>query len=126
LEFRRVLFRSSDLQYDGLQAYVDIDRDAAARLGVSVSAIAGALQNAFAQRQIATLFTQANQYRVILEVGPEHAEGLSALQTTYVPTASGQPVPLSSVARVTQRPAALLINHQGQFPAAKIGRASCR
>ncbi|AFT72529.1 Multidrug RND efflux transporter, permease protein MdtB [Alloalcanivorax dieselolei B5] len=111
---------ASDLQYDGLQAYVDIDRDAAARLGVSVSAIAGALQNAFAQRQIATLFTQANQYRVILEVGPEHAEGLSALQTTYVPTASGQPVPLSSVARVTQRPAALLINHQGQFPAATI------
>ncbi|PHS67806.1 MAG: multidrug transporter subunit MdtC [Alcanivorax sp.] len=111
---------ASDLQYDGLQAYVDIDRDAAARLGVSVSAIAGALQNAFAQRQIATLFTQANQYRVILEVDPEHAEGLSALQTTYVPTASGQPVPLSSVARVTQRPAALLINHQGQFPAATI------
>ncbi|KAF0810968.1 RND transporter, Hydrophobe/Amphiphile Efflux family protein, partial [Alcanivorax sp. S71-1-4] len=111
---------ASDLQYGGRQAYVDIDRDAAARLGVSVSAIASALQNAFGQRQIATLFTQANQYRVILEVDPAHAQGLAALQTTYVPTAAGMPVPLSSVARVTQRPAALLINHQGQFPAATI------
>jgi len=111
---------ASDLQYGGRQAYVDIDRDAAARLGVSVSAIASALQNAFGQRQIATLFTQANQYRVILEVDPAQAQGLAALQTTYVPTAAGMPVPLSSVARVTQRPAALLINHQGQFPAATI------
>ncbi|KAF0803748.1 RND transporter, Hydrophobe/Amphiphile Efflux family protein [Alcanivorax xiamenensis] len=111
---------ASDLQYDGRQAYVDIDRDAASRLGLNVSDIATALQNAFAQRQIATLFTQANQYRVILEVDPEHARGLAALQTTYVPTADGTPVPLSSVARVTQRPAALLINHQGQFPAATI------
>ncbi|AJD50036.1 multidrug RND efflux transporter, permease protein MdtB [Isoalcanivorax pacificus W11-5] len=111
---------ASDLQYGGRQAYVDIDRDAAARLGVSVSAIASALQNAFGQRQIATLFTQANQYRVILEVDPAHAQGLAALQTTYVPTAAGRPVPLASVARVTQRPAALLINHQGQFPAATI------
>ena len=111
---------ASDLQYGGRQAYVDIDRDVAARLGVSVSAIASALQNAFGQRQIATLFTQANQYRVILEVDPAQAQGLAALQTTYVPTAAGMPVPLSSVARVTQRPAALLINHQGQFPAATI------
>ncbi|MCK0536863.1 multidrug efflux RND transporter permease subunit [Alcanivorax quisquiliarum] len=110
---------ASDLQFDGRQAYVDIDRDAAARLGVSVSAIASALQNAFGQRQIATLFTQANQYRVVLEVDPAHADGLSALQTTYVPSPAG-PVQLASVARVSQRPAALLISHQGQFPSATI------
>ena len=111
---------ASDLQQQGQEAYIDIDRDAAARLGVSVSSIADTLQNAFGQRQIATLFTQANQYRVVLEVDQRHATGLSALQNLYVPTASGQPTPLSSVATVKQRQAPLLINHQGQFPSATV------
>ncbi len=107
---------ATDLQTRGLQAYVEIDRDAASRLGVSVSNIANALQTAYAQRQIATLFTQANQYRVVLEVDPEYARGLKALENTYVASNSGKPVLLSTLAKITQRPAALLINHQSQFP----------
>ena len=111
---------ASDLQTQGLQAYVDIDRDAAARLGVRVSDIAAALQSAYGQRQIATLFTQANQYRVVLEVNPDYAQGLKALETTYVSNSAGQPVLLSTLAKVTQRPTALLINHQGQFPSTTV------
>jgi multidrug efflux pump len=107
---------ATDLQTRGLQAYVEIDRDAAARLGVSVSNISNALQTAYAQRQIATLFTQANQYRVVLEVDPDYAQGLKALENTYVASNSGKPVLLSTLAKITQRPAALLINHQSQFP----------
>lgn len=111
---------ASDLQQQGREAYIDIDRDAAARLGVSVADIADTLQNAYGQRQIATLFTQANQYRVVLEVDQSQARGLEALQSLYVPTASGTPAPLISVATVKQRAAALLINHQGQFPSATL------
>jgi multidrug efflux pump len=111
---------ASDLQNQGLQAYVEIHRDQAARLGVSVAQIANALYSAFGQRQIATLFTQANQYRVVLEVDPSRGDGLAALETTYVPTRTGGPVPLSTVATVTQRPTPLLVNHQGQFPASTI------
>ncbi len=111
---------ASDLQNEGLQAYVEINRDQAARLGVSVSDIANALYSAFGQRQIATLFTQANQYRIVLEVDPSRSEGLDALDTTFVPTRDGGPVPLSNVATVTQRPTPLVINHQGQFPSATV------
>lgn len=107
---------AADLQSRGLQAYVEIDRDAAARLGVRVSDIAGALQTAYGQRQIATLFTQANQYRVVLEVDPGYAQGINALQHTYVASSTGTPVLLSSLARISQRPAPLLINNQEQFP----------
>ncbi len=105
-----------DLQEEGLQAYVDIDRTAAARLGITVSQIGTALQSSYSQRQIATLFTQANQYRVILEVDPEQAQGLDALDKLYINSASGEPVPLSAIAKISQQPAKLLINHQGQFP----------
>lgn len=111
---------AADLQSRGLQAYVEIDRDAAARLGVKVSDIANALQTAYGQRQIATLFTQANQYRVVLEVDPDYAQGIAALQNTYIATSSGQPVLLSTLATTTQRPAPLLINHQSQFPSTTI------
>lgn len=106
-----------DLQQQGLQAFIDIDRTAAARLGISVSQVGAALQSAYSQRQISTLFTQANQYRVILEVDPAQAQGIAALDKLYLTTASGTAVPLSAVAKVSQRPAKLLINHQGQFPA---------
>lgn len=105
-----------DLQQQGLQAYIDIDRTAAARLGINVSQISTVLQSAYSQRQITTLFTQANQYRVILEVDPDQINGVDALNKLYISTGSGTPVPLSAVAKVTQRPAKLLINHQGQFP----------
>ncbi len=105
-----------DLQQRGLQAYIDIDRTAASRLGISVSQVGAALQSAYSQRQISTLFTQANQYRVILEVDPLQAQGVDALNKLFLTTASGGTVPLSAVATVSQRPATLLINHQGQFP----------
>src|SRR5512135_2007630 len=111
---------ASDLQNDGLQAFVNIDRDAAGRLGVSVAAIDNALYDAFGQRLISTIFTQSNQYRVVLEVKPEFQAGPAALDGIYVPTASGQQVPLSAVARVEERETPLLINHVGQFPAATV------
>jgi multidrug efflux pump len=111
---------ASDLQNRGLQAYIEIDRDAASRLGVTVADIDDTLYSAFGQRQISTLFTQASQYRVVLEVDPQLAQGPHALANVYVPTRSGRPVPLSSIASVTQRPATLLISHIGQFPAATI------
>ncbi|GAB3291861.1 multidrug efflux RND transporter permease subunit [Parahaliea aestuarii] len=108
---------ASDLQQGGMEAYVDIDRDAAARLGLDVTDVADTLYNAFGQRQIATLFTQSNQYRVILEVDPALFSGPDSLRQIFVTTASGTPTPLSSVATIRQRSAPLLINHQGQFPA---------
>jgi multidrug efflux pump len=111
---------ATDLQSNGLQAFIDIDRDAAARLGVKVSDIAGALQTAYGQRQIATLFTQANQYRVVLEVDPDYAQGIQALANTYVASSSGQPVLLSNLATISQRAAPLLISHQSQFPSTTI------
>ncbi len=111
---------AGDLQTDGLQAYIDIDRDAAARLGIRTSDVSTALQNAFSQRQISTLFTQANQYRIVMEVDNRYAGGLDAFATTYIPSASGKPVPLAAIASISQRRAALLINHQGQFPAVTI------
>lgn len=111
---------ASDQQEQGLQAFVDIDRDAAGRFGVSVAAIDSALYNAFGQRLISTIFTQSNQYRVVLEVAPQHKLGLDALNKLYVPGTNNVQVPLSSVAKVTERIAALSVNHVAQFPAATI------
>ncbi len=111
---------ASDQQDQGLQAYVDIDRDAAGRLGVSVAAIDSALYSAFGQRLISTIFTQSNQYRVVLEVAPSFRQGLDGLQRLYVPGANGVQVPLSSVARFSERQAPLAVNHVAQFPSATI------
>lgn len=111
---------AADLQQRGMQAYVEIDRDAAARFGLDVTDIANTLYNAFGQRQIATLFTQSNQYRVIMEVAPQFAGDPESLRRLFITTADGGSVPLASVARVQQRTAALLINHQGQFPATTV------
>ncbi len=122
---------ASDLQNQGLQAWVQIDREAAGRLGVTVASIDTALYNAFGQRLISTIYTQASQYRVVLEAAPEFRRGPRALDGLYVPgstttTVNGTPatttvqVPLSSVAQVVERPAALAINHVAQFPAATI------
>jgi multidrug efflux pump len=108
---------ASDLQDQGLQAYVQIDRAAAGRLGVTVAGIDNALYNAFGQRLISTIFTQSNQYRVVLEVDPALRQGPAMLQGLYVPSTTGVQVPLGSVATVAERPAALAINHVGQFPA---------
>ncbi len=108
---------ASDLQDRGLQAFVDIDRDAASRLGVRVSAIDDALYDAFGQRLISTIYTQANQYRVVLEVSPRFQVGPEALGQIYVATADGRQVPLSSLASIRERNTRLVINHAGQFPA---------
>ena len=114
----------SDLQNKGLQAYVTIDRAEASRRGVSVAAIDTALYNAFGQRQISTIFTQSNQYRVVLEVAPQMALGPEALAGIYLPVtgkgANAEPVPLSSVARVEERSVPLTVNHVGQLPAATL------
>jgi len=111
---------SSDLQQQGLQLYLEIDRDAAARLGVTMSAIDNTLNSAYGQRQIATLFTQANQYRIVLGVDPRYARNPADLDRLHVATASGDQVPLTSLARVIERPGPLLISHQAQFPAATV------
>ena len=108
---------TSDLQSNGLQIFLDIDRDAAARLGIEVSAITDALYDAFGQRQISTIFTQASQYRVVLEAEAGDRLGPQALEQIFVQGEGGTPVRLSSLARLEQRSAPLLINHIGQFPA---------
>ncbi|KUM03557.1 MdtB/MuxB family multidrug efflux RND transporter permease subunit [Chromobacterium subtsugae] len=111
---------ASDLQDKGLQAYVNINRDTASRLGVTTAAVDNALYDAFGQRLISTIFTQTNQYRVVLEVDPQHQRDPLSLKGIYVPTASGGPVPLDAVATIEERPASLAINHLGQFPTATI------
>jgi multidrug efflux pump len=111
---------ASDLQNEGLQAYLEIDRDSAARLGVTVAAIDNALYNAFGQRLVSTIFTQANQYRVVLEAPPGLQRSLTALDNLYVTSSTGAQVRLMAVATVSERHAALSINHAAQFPAATI------
>ena len=134
---------ASDLQDQGLQAFVSIDRDTAGRLGVTPAAIDNALYNAFGQRLVSTIYTQASQYRVVLEVKPEFQRGPTALNDIYVPASgvqqtnnngsaqvtnsTGAPtvsganqIPLSSVATITEQPGALAVSHLGQFPATTV------
>jgi len=111
---------ASDLQDRGLQAFVEIDRSTASRLGITPAAIDNALYNAFGQRMISTIFTQSNQYRVVLEVQPEYQKGPAALNDIFVTSADGQQVRLSALARVSEHTAPLSINHLGQFPASTI------
>ncbi|BFM08436.1 multidrug efflux RND transporter permease subunit [Halioxenophilus aromaticivorans] len=111
---------ASDLQQQGAEVYVDIDRDAAARLNLDVTDIADTLYNAFGQRQVTTLFTQASQYRVIMEVDPRFADNPESLRSLFVTNGDGSAIPLANVAEIKQRRAALLINHQSQFPATMV------
>ena len=111
---------ASDLQDQGLETYVEIDRDAAARLGVTPAAIDNALYDAFGQRLVSTIFTQSNVYRVVLELRPGAAQGPGPLAGLYVAAVNGNEIPLASVARVSQGTSPLAINHLGQFPAATI------
>jgi len=111
---------ASDLQDRGLQAYVDIDRDQAARLGITTATIDNVLYSAFGQRLISTIFTQANQYRVVLEVSPDKQQGIAALNNIYVGSTEGKQVPLGAIAKISERPSSLVINHIGQFPAATL------
>ena len=108
---------ASDLQDKGLQVFLVIDRDAASRLGVSVSTITDARYDAFGQRQISTIYTQASQYRVVLQAQSGETLGPAALNQIHVKTTDGGQVRLSSLARVEQRQAQLAIAHIGQFPA---------
>jgi hydrophobe/amphiphile efflux-1 (HAE1) family protein len=111
---------STDREQGGLQLNVSIDRPTAARLGVRIQDIDNALNNAFSQRQISTIFTQRNQYRVILEIDPQFQRDPEDLSRIYVEGANGTQIPLSAVARFERSLSPLVINHQGQFPAVTI------
>jgi multidrug efflux pump subunit AcrB len=107
---------TTDREQGGLQANVTIDRKAAARLGVRIQDIDNALNNAFSQRQISTIYTTRNQYRVILEVDDKFKRDPSDLSQLYVAGGGNTQVPLSTVAKVERGIAPLVVNHQGQFP----------
>jgi multidrug efflux pump len=108
---------ASDLAQDGLSAYVAIDRDTAARFGVTAATIDNALYDAFGQRIISTIFTQSTQYRVIMEANPAMQVSPASLAQIYVPSAAGGQVPLSAIAKVEERVEPMLISHLSQFPA---------
>ena len=111
---------ASDRDQGGLRATVEVDRPAASRLGVRMQDVNDALHNAFAQRQISTLYTQRNQYKVVLEVAPAERADPEDLTRLYVPGAGGASVPLSAIARVSRDRAPLVVNHQGPFPSVTI------
>jgi hydrophobe/amphiphile efflux-1 (HAE1) family protein len=111
---------TTDREQGGLQANVIIDRKAAARLGVRIQDIDNALNDAFSQRQISTIYTARNQYRVILEVDRKYQRDPTDLTQVYVPGNGTAQVPLSTVARVERGIAPLVVNHQGQFPSVTI------
>jgi len=111
---------ASDLQTQGRQVYLQIDRAAASRYGVTTAQISNILYNAYGQRLISTIFTQSNQYRVVLEVKPEFRSGLKSLDELYVTSSSGAPVRVSTLAQIVEQPAQLSISRLGQFPATRI------
>ena len=111
---------SADVQSQGLSAYIDIDRATAARLGVTPSTVDEALYDAFGQRIISTIFTQSNQYRVILEADPVLLQSPDVLSRIYLQSTGGGQTPLAAFATVHVKPAPLQVNHVGQFPAANI------
>ena len=111
---------TSDQDRAGPQANVTIDREAAARLGVSVSAIDNAMNNAFAQRQVSIIYATNNQYRVVEEIDPNLQADPAMLDRVYVGAANGTQVPLRSVVRIERGAAPLSVHHQGQYPAATI------
>jgi multidrug efflux pump len=108
---------NTDRQDSGLDVRIDIDRDTAARLGVSAAAIDQALYDAFGQRQVSTMYEGLNQYRVVMEVAPEYWQHPDTLNAVYVASTTGTLVPLSAVARFGRSAAPLTVNHQSQFPA---------
>jgi multidrug efflux pump len=109
-----------DLQEDGLNTFIHIDRDAAARLGVSTAAIDDALYDAFGQRQISTIFTQSNQYRVVIEVPAQFRRDPSSLGSVYVKSNTGKPIALNTIVKVTEGRTTLVINRLDQFPSVTI------
>ncbi len=111
---------ASDQQNNGFQINIAVDRDKASRLNILPQDIDNTLYDAFGQRQVSTIFTQLNQYRVILEVGPEFQQNPEALSKIYVKSTTGSLVPLGAFAKMTPTTAPLVITHQGQFPAATV------
>ena len=111
---------ASDQQSEGLQLSVEIDRDKASRFSVLTQAIDDTLYDAFGQRQVSVIYTQLNQYRVILEVEPGFRDSPDAMDKIYVKSTTGQLIPLTAIARVTSTTAPLSIPHQGQFPSSTI------
>ncbi|HEX2574533.1 MAG TPA: multidrug efflux RND transporter permease subunit [Polyangia bacterium] len=107
---------ASDQQTAGLQLNVDIDRDAAARVGIQPSMVDSTLYDAYGQRQVTTFFTEVNQYRVVLEALPEFRQTPESLSAIYVRSPGGLPVPLSAFASTSRSATSLSVNHQGQFP----------
>jgi len=107
---------ASDLQQLGLSAYITINRDAAGRFGISTATVDNALYDSFGQRIISTIFTESNQYRIILEADKSVRSNRASLDAIYLPTSSGGQVPLTAIADVSVRNAPLLVNHLGQFP----------
>ncbi len=111
----------SDVGATGAGAYVSIDRDTASRLSITAAAVDDALYSAFGQRIVSTIFTETNQYRVILEADQDRMETPEALGNLQLRTGSGKPTPLSAIASVQERPAPLQVTHVAQYPATTIG-----
>ncbi len=111
---------STNFLDDGLSAYIVVDRDTAARFGITAATVDNALYDAFGQRIISTIFTESNQYRVILEADPELQRDIASLSSVYLPSAAGGQVQLSAIAHVAEKPVPLEIDHLSQFPAAMI------
>lgn len=111
---------ASDLQTHGMNTSIDIDRRTAMRVGVTAAAIDAELYDSFGQRQVSTLYTQLNQYHVILEVAPQFQSHPAQLSDVYVKATTGAPVPLRAIASYHDNTAPILISHIGQFPAATV------
>ncbi len=111
---------SSDQQNQGLQASVVIDRQTAARLGISLASIDSTLYDAFGQRQVSVMYSGMNQYHVVMEVDPKFSGSPAALSNVYVHSSSGREVPLSAIAHFGLNQTPLSVPHQGQFPAVTI------
>jgi multidrug efflux pump len=111
---------NSDQQDKGLRVSLMIDRTTASRLGITPQVIDDTLYDAFGQRQVSTMFTQLNQYRVVLAVKPNFQQGPDSLQTIYLRGAGGGQVPLTGIVKVSETTGPLLISRQGQFPAVTV------
>jgi hydrophobe/amphiphile efflux-1 (HAE1) family protein len=119
-QYPQIKDATSDQQFRGLQETVVVDRDAAARLGIQPQAVDSTLYSAFGQRQVSIIYTQQNQYHVVLEVDPQFQLDPTALDKIYVKSPSGNQVPLSTIAHFQLDNTPLSVNHQGQFPCVTI------
>ena len=118
--YPEVEYVASDLQKLGRMVWLNINRDVAGRLGICMADIDNALYDALGQRLISTIFTQTNQYKVVLEVAPRFRMGPNAIENIHVRSNSGSPVPLTSLVKIEEKPVQLSISRQSQFPVATI------